>query len=156
MQHGFMAVVVQLINERPGLPAEEYARIALERGLCDSDAKDRVFSLGTTLAKEVREGRMADQIRRERVNGKFCYFPAQHPFESETQVGNGLRVEVEIPPDAARRVTDLLEIDEFGSPSEAVVWLLQAGIKAKQSALNEIANEIQEIRQRKESARRLL
>ncbi len=156
MQHGFKAVVVQLISERPGLPAEEYARMALERGLCGSDAKDPVFSLATTLAKQVRKGRMADQVRRERVNGRFCYFPAHYPSESETQLGNGLRVEVELPPDAARRVTDLLEIEEFGSPSEAVVWLLQAGIKAKQPALNEIANELQEIRQRKESARRLL
>ena len=156
MQHGFKAVVVRLISERPGLPAEEYARIALERRLCDSDAKDPVVSLATTLAKEIREGRMADQVRRERVNGRFCYFPAHYPFESDAQLGDGLRVEVELPPDAAKRVTDLLEIDEFGSPSEAVAWLVQAGVKAKVSALDEIANELQEIRKRKESARRLL
>ena len=99
---------------------------------------------------------MADQIRRERVNGRFCYFPAHYPSETETQLGNGLRVKVELPPDATKRVTDLLEIDEFGSPSEAVVWLLEAGIDTKRSALDEIANELQEIRQRKESARRLL
>ncbi len=156
MKHGFKAVAPEVIRERPGLPPEEYARMALERGLCGSDSKkDPVFSLATTLRKEVREGRMPG-IRAEKINGRLCYFPVDHPSEPKTQPGNGLRVEVMLPPDAARRVTDLLDIEEFSSPSEAVVWLLQAGIKAKQPALNEIANELQEIRQRKESARRLL
>ena len=95
------------------------------------------------------------ELRTEKVNGRLCFFPTDYS-EPNSQLRNGLRVEVELPPDAAARVTDLLEIEKFGSPSEAVIWLLEAGIKAKQSELTRVADDVQEINLRKESARRAL
>ena len=99
MQHGFKSVARQIIEERPGLPADEYARIALQRGLCGSDSTNPVFSLASTLRKEYREGRMPD-LRAEKVNGRLCFFPADYS-EPNSQLRSGLRVEVELPPDAA-------------------------------------------------------
>jgi Arc/MetJ-type ribon-helix-helix transcriptional regulator len=136
-QRGFKEVVVRLIGESPGLAAEEYAVTALQRGLAGSNSKDPVQSLATTLAKEVREGRMLG-IRAQREHGKLRYFP------------------VDLRPDAARRVRDLVEIGRFSTPSEAVTYLLEEGVNAKQSALDRISGELEEIRRRKESARGLL
>ena len=47
MQRGFKAIVRQLIREKPGLTAIEYARMALQRRLCGSDSNDPEWSLGT-------------------------------------------------------------------------------------------------------------
>ena len=53
-----------LVRERPGMTFREVSELALERGLAQSDSKDPVMSLATTLAKEIREGRQAE-IRAE-------------------------------------------------------------------------------------------
>ena len=154
-QRGFKAVAPQLIHEKPGLTAEEYARMAINQGLARSNSKEPVWSLLTTLAKEVREGHMHG-IRREKVNGKLCYFPVDYQPETKTQPNNGLRIEVSLRPDAARRVGDLVEIGKFRTPGEAVTYLLEEGVTAKQFALDRISSELEEIRRRKESARGLL
>ena len=155
MQRGFKAVAPALIRERPGLPPEEYARMALQRELCGSDSKDRIFSLATTLRKEVREGRMPG-IRVEKVNGKLCYFPSNYPSGSDTQPKKDMRIEVLLPPDVARRIDTLLELERFTSPSDAVIWLMQKGIEAHRAALDQIENQLQQIRRLKESAQGLV
>jgi Arc/MetJ-type ribon-helix-helix transcriptional regulator len=154
-QRGFKEVVVRLIGESPGLAAEEYAVTALQRGLAGSNSKDPVQSLATTLAKEVREGRMLG-IRAQREHGKLRYFPVDLRPDTSAHANNGLRIEVSLRPDAARRVRDLVEIGRFSTPSEAVTYLLEEGVNAKQSALDRISGELEEIRRRKESARGLL
>src|SRR5437016_2488110 len=75
MQHGFKSIVRDLVRAHPGLSSDEYAIMALEKGLARSDSKDPVFALQSTLRKEVREGRMPDIIARK-VDRKLHYFPA--------------------------------------------------------------------------------
>jgi hypothetical protein len=75
MKHGFKSIVRDLVFADPGHTAEEYAKMALERGLARSDSGDPVFSLQTTLRKEVREGRMPE-ITVQKVNGNLHYFPS--------------------------------------------------------------------------------
>jgi len=154
-QRGFKRVAWQLIHDRPGLTAEEYAIMARERGLAGSNSKDPNWSLATTLAKECREGRMPG-IRAENVDGKRRYFPSDYHPVAKEQPNDGLPIQVILPGDVAKRVRDLLEIEKFNSPSEAATWLMEEGIKANQPALDQIANQLEEIRRRKESARRLL
>ena len=74
MKHGFKSIVRDLVFADPGHTAEEYARMALKKGLARSDSDDPVFSLQTTLRKEVREGRMPEMIA-QKVNGRLHYFP---------------------------------------------------------------------------------
>jgi hypothetical protein len=154
-QRGFTRAAWQLIHETPGLTAEEYADIALKRGLARSNSRDPRQSLATTLGKGVREGRMSG-IRREQVDGKLRYFPGDYRPETKTQPDNGLRIEVTLRPDAARRVRDLVEIGKFSTPSEAASYLLEEGVDSKRSALDRISSELEEIRRRKESAQELL
>jgi hypothetical protein len=138
------------------LAAEEYAAMALQRGLAGSNSKDPVQSLATTLAKEVREGRMPG-IRAQSEDGKLRYFRVDYRADTKAQRDNGLRIkEVLLPSDVARRVSDLVEIGRFSGPNEALIYLSQEGISAKLPVLDRIANELQEIRRRKESARGLL
>jgi hypothetical protein len=76
MQTGFShGVAPTLIERNPGRPARFYARTALKQNLAGSDAKDREFSLASTLAKEVRERRLPG-IEARTVGGVLCYFPS--------------------------------------------------------------------------------
>ena len=155
MQRGFKAIAPQLIRKRPGLSATDYARIALKSGLSASDSKDPEWSLGTTLAKEYREGRMPG-IRAERVNGKLRYFPVDHPSASTTQAKGEMRIEVAVPPGMARWVDVLLESKRFGGPGEAVIWLAEEGIRSREATLAALDSRIREIRRLQESAQQLL
>jgi len=150
-----LEVARRLIHEMPGRTDGEYATIGVKRVLARSNAKDPVQSLATTLSQAVRMGRMRG-IKREKVDGKFHYFPADYQPEAKTQPNDSLRIEVSLRPDAARRVRDLVEIGKFRTPGEAVTYLLEEGVNAKQSALDRISSELEEIRRRKESAQGLL
>jgi len=144
-------VVVSLIRANPGLTAKEYAEIALQRGLCGSDSTNAVFSLPTTLRKEVREGRMPE-IKVFKVNGKHCYFPAD--YNKGWQVGppkEDSAVTVILPPDVAKNVDTLVELDKFGSRGEALIQLARDGIEAKQHELENAEKVVQQIRGLKQS-----
>ena len=77
MKKGFKKVVPDLIARYPGCTAQEYAKMAIDQGLCSSDSQNSLFSLQTTLIKEYREGRMP-QIKIVKVDGKTRYFPADN------------------------------------------------------------------------------
>lgn len=149
MQKGFKAVVKNLIRKEPGLTAREYARIALKRGLCGSDSSDPEWSLGTTLAKEYREGRMPG-IRAERIDGGLRYFPADHPLSAERAAD--IRVQVSVPADVGHWVNVLIEAKQGWGPSEAITWLAQQGVKARRRDLESLQIATKAVR---ESAREL-
>jgi len=150
MQHGFKAVASELIRETPGLPAKEYAAIALERELCGSDSKDPLQSLGSTLAKEFREGRMPG-IRVEKVGGVLCYFPNDPSSPAEPWSTPDVRIEVRLPGDVASDVHALVEVGRCPSPSDAVVWLAREGTRAQRPTLDRIHGILDEIRRLKQS-----
>jgi hypothetical protein len=76
MRTGFSHnVAPMLIRRNPGRPSRFYAKIALAQNLAGSDALDPEFSLASTLAKEVREGRLREIEVRE-IGGILCYFPS--------------------------------------------------------------------------------
>jgi len=151
MQHGFKAVAPELIRETPGLPAKEYAAIALGRELCGSDSKDPLQSLATTLAKEFREGRMPG-IRVEKVGGVLCYFPDDSSSVADIQSAQGVRIEVRLAGDVASDVQALVEVGRCPSPGAAVVWLVWEGAKAQRPTLERIHAILDEIRRLKQSA----
>ena len=150
MQKGFKAIVGELIREKPGLTATEYARMALERGLCRSDSSDPEWSLGTTLAKEYREGRMPG-IRAERIDGGLRYFPADHPLSAERS--GDIRVQVSVPGDVAEWVNVLIEAKKGWGPGEAITWLAQQGVKARRRDLESLQIATRAVQ---ESARELI
>jgi len=150
MQHGFKAVVERLIRDTPGLPAKEYAAMALERGLCGSDSMNPLQSLGSTLAKQVREGRMPG-IRAEKVGGVLCYFPNDSFSAAEPRSTPDMRIEVRLPGDVASDVHALVEVGRCPSPSDAVAWLVREGTKAQRPTLDRIHSVLHEIRRLKQS-----
>ncbi len=155
MQRGFKAIVRQLIREKPGLTAMEYARMALQRRLCGSDSNDPEWSLGTTLAKEYREGRMPE-IRAERVDGKLRYFPADRFVPYTTETKRDPRIEVALPPRIAKWIDVLLATEKFAGPGEAVIWLADEGIKSRRDSLAALENAMGEIKRMQQSAQGLL
>jgi len=76
MQTGFSHEVAPgLIRRHPGQPSRFYARMALDLKLAGSDAVNPEYSLASTLAKEVREGRLRE-IEVKRIGRSLRYFPA--------------------------------------------------------------------------------
>ena len=73
----FTKIVPDLVTRYPGCTAKEYARMALDQGLCDDDPQNSFLSLQATLIKEYREGRMP-QIKIVKVDRKTRYFPADN------------------------------------------------------------------------------
>lgn len=75
MPKGFMRVANQIISEHPeGLTMGEVAEEALHRDPSLSNARDPVFSLGTTLAKQVRMG-WEPAIETRDTRRPIRYFP---------------------------------------------------------------------------------
>lgn len=76
MQTGFSHEVAPgLIRQHPGQPSRFYARMALDLKLAGSDALEPEYSLASTLAKEVREGRLRE-IEVRKIGRSLRYFPA--------------------------------------------------------------------------------
>ncbi|MFH1088060.1 MAG: hypothetical protein V1737_05685 [Chloroflexota bacterium] len=151
MQKGFMKAVLPLIRANPGLSAEEYASIALERDPELSVSKNPNFSLSTTLRKEVREGRRPE-IKAITVNGKLHFFPADYgtgqlvppPRRDSTS-------RILLPPDVAQAADTLVELGKYANRGEALIWLAREGIKANQPKLKNAESALQQIRALKES-----
>ena len=77
MKEEFTKVVPDLITRYPGCTAKEYAEMAIDQGLCDSDSQNSFLSLQASLIKEYREGRLP-QIKIVKVDRKTRYFPADN------------------------------------------------------------------------------
>lgn len=149
MQKGFKKVAPGLVQARPGLTDKDYAKMALDQGLCRSDSKDRVFSLATTMRKEVREGRMPG-IKAVKVNGKLHFFP-EDGTPNGPMPNQDRPITVLLPADVAEAADLLLEVGKFENRSAALVWLAREGIKAKGLELAEVKRVVEQIRQLKQS-----
>ena len=153
---GFMKIAEALVKERPGLAAEEYARMALDRGIAQSNSKDPVQSLATTLMKQVREGRTTE-IYADQVRGKLRYYPTGDLLNPPgRRLPHLLFTDVRMSPDTAKRVRTLLEVGLFANEKEAASWLLEEGVRAQRDTLDQIESQAEEIERRKEVARNLI
>ncbi|MGH7861754.1 MAG: hypothetical protein ACREOS_05875 [Candidatus Dormibacteraceae bacterium] len=74
MPNSFADVTVQLIHEEPGHTAAEYARLAYDRGLATSTARDPITSFSATLSMWITSGRET-RVCRKRIDGVYRYFP---------------------------------------------------------------------------------
>jgi len=151
MQKGFKKVVVSLVRASPGLTPVEYAERALQSGLCGSDSKDPIFSLSTTLRKEVREGRMPE-IKAVKANGKLRYFPVDYDTSQQvTPLKKDSALTILLPPDVAHMVDTLVELGRYANRGEGLIWLAREGIEANQQKLKNAEKVVQQIKGLKES-----
>lgn len=158
MKKGFShGVAPDLIREKPGMTKDEVAELALRRGLCGSDAKktDPVFSLGSTLAKEVREGRLPE-VRAERVGGVLRYYPASGGppktpmIISSPPTGPDEAVSIRLPREHVEIADLLVEVGKYGSRSEALASLVSEGVSRNEALIKkarDAAAQIQAIKQ---------
>lgn len=164
MRHGFShGVAPGLIWAEPGKTPEYYARTALERGLATSDSKDPVFSLASTLRKEVREGRLPEFVQMK-VGGRFCVFPANGadqrltPDESKASQaepsGHGRDLITIRVSESVSRVADLLvEVGMRVSRSDAVAWMADEWVAANAQLIARAEDASERIRQIRNSLR---
>jgi len=161
MKKGFKKIVFDLVRENPGLTAKEYAKVALDRGLSGSDSKDPVFSLATTLMKEVREGRMPE-IRVIKSERPQRFYPDNHiASEAMKKIADDIvnktlsnwdkPITILLPTDVAQAMDMLVEVSRFGNRSEALIWLAREGIKAKNLELAQVKKVVEQIKLLKQS-----
>ncbi len=130
---GFKKLFPQLVEERPGMTAEDYARWALQDGRAASNSKDPVFSLRSTAEKEYREGRLPTV---KKLDGRF--YPADS-YTSDQELSRSLaRKLVVVPSDETLRDLDLLIEVKDWTRSEAIEWLIDEGRKARRSDLDNL------------------
>ena len=160
MRKGFTYTVApDLVRADPGRRGEEYADMAIRKGLAASDAKDPVQSLASSLAKEVREGRQK-QIRREKDGSAIRYYPAlslEVSAEGEKQILPARReeaVSLRLEPDTARNVDMLVEIGTHRTRSDALAWLVAEGLSKNQQKIREVQKAVKQIREIKRSLKR--
>ena len=156
---GSKKIFPALIKANPGLTAKEYARMALDQGLCGSASKDPTFSLATTLMKEVREGRMPGI----RANGRpMRFYPDNYTSNEEMKkiaddvvkktLSNWDKPITILPPaDIFETISILVEVGKFENRTEALVWLAREGIKAKSPELAQVKKVVEQIKQLKQS-----
>lgn len=149
MQKGFKHIVPDLIKKKPGLTAEEYAKIALDQGLCGSDSMDPKFSLASTLRKEVREGRLPS-IRADTTQKPIRYYP-DDSSKVEPFIKQDKPITFILLSDISEILDILLELNKFGNRSEALVWLAREGINAKSTELVQIRQVVKKINELKQS-----
>ena len=155
MQKGFTyEVAPMLVTERPGMTQREVASLAHERGLLRSDSKDPVQSAGSTLAKEVREGRHSTVCSR-REGGVLRYYPVssdgavtpnQHA-SAPKGVAHAISIHL---PQATLEVVDLLAESKGITRPAALEWLIEQAIQAG-DGMEEVRRGAAAIRQIKTS-----
>ena len=176
MKKGFShGVAPDLVRQKPGMTANEVAELALSRGLCSSDAKDPVDSLGKTLAKEVREGRLPE-VYANRVGGLLRYYPAEVwdmergetwvlPPDAFTPDGQAPRVaavtsaptalsetvSIRLPRDKVELADLLVEAGQFSTRSEALAYLVGEGIARNHPRIEKVRQAVEQIRAIKRS-----
>ena len=157
MKKGFShGVAPDLINERPGMKSLQVAELALSRNLCSSDSKTPALSLGQTLAKEVREGRLPEVVARK-VGGVLCYYPAtSNGAETPTivkppSVNRDETVSIRLGSDTVELIDQMVEVGKFGTRSEALAWLVGEGIANNEELLEKVMTAVKQIRSIKAS-----
>ena len=160
MRHGFKSVVRDLVRAHPGLSSDEYAQMALDKGLATSDSRNPVFSLQSTLRKEVRERRMPDVIARK-VDGKLHFFPAnQDPMVSvndHASAVSGMRAHesvsltVLVPNDIVTVLDLLVELNKVRNRADALLRFVRIGLDAKRLELDRASEFNQRTKKTRES-----
>lgn len=142
----------RLIREKPGMTSTEVAKLALGRGLCSSDSKKYPpeVSLGNTLAKEVREGRLPGIVARKE-GGVLRYYPTDGTIPTSPSINPEEPVSLRLPRASLEKVDELVEVGQVNSRSEALAWLVGEGIKANEGQLDKVHGAVQQIREIKRS-----
>jgi len=121
MKKGFMEWLRGgYIQAFPGLTAEEYAADGYEEGYVQSDAKDPVFSLASTLMQQVRDGK-EPHIRREQIGGKYRYFPVLGaPTITSSE---NIAFQISLSKQEWQSIDNLVTDGKFRNRNEVVEWL---------------------------------
>ena len=137
-------VATKLIVENPGRTAQQIVRDALDRGIISSRGRNRIAGQVGALAKMYNDGRLLE-VRRDEQQRPYRYYPkgsvTVHPPSkpvAEPVTFRPTLVQEEV-------LTALTETRRFSSRSEAVVWLIDEGIAAKQSYVDRITQTYREI-----------
>ena len=142
MKQGFMNhVATILIPEFPGATALWYAKAYLKEG-GGSDAKHPEQSLANTLSKQVKTGR-EKRIRRERIKGVYCYFPAS--IASTHDSSEEIVVQLSLSAQQLKGIDNLVAVGKFNTRSNAIRWLLTEGIKSNHTYLEKVAHTVSQI-----------
>jgi len=120
MKKGFMKWLRDYMQVCPGLTAEEYAQDGYCEGYALSDAKNQVFSLASTLMKQVREGKEL-HIRGERIGGKYCYFPVKGV--RTTTSSENIAFQISLTEQEWQSIDNLITDDGFRNRNQVVEWL---------------------------------
>ena len=157
MRKGFShGTAPDLIRQNSGLTAPEVAELALNQGLCGSDAKDPIASLGNTLAKEVREGRLPE-IRAKQVNGVLRYYDTLASRTTTPSSGGHAPpiteevVTIRLPPEHVEAADLLVEVAQHRTRSEALAWLVAEGVRQNQPQMERVRKAVEQIRVIKQS-----
>ena len=150
MKSGFTDfVATRLIPDYPGQTARWYAREYLQLGDKMSDARNPEESLANTLDKQVREGRET-RVRRERVGGKYCYFPTPPRLSSSTCCEwESIVVQIILSKQEQDDINNLIAVDRFRNRNDAVRWLVTEGINTQRDYLDRVQATAKQIEQMK-------
>ena len=150
MKSGFTDfVATRLIPDHPGHTARWYAREYLRLGGKLSDARNPEESLANTLDKQVRDGRET-RVRRQRVDGRNCFFPAAATLSSLTRSDQeSIVVQIVLPKQEQDDINNLIAVDRFKNRNDAIRWLVTEGIKAQRDYLDRVNDTAQQIQQMK-------
>jgi hypothetical protein len=127
MKKGFMRWVRDAIQDFPGLTQGQYAYLA-GYGYAESDAKgDPVPSHGGTLAKQVK-GMKEPHIRREKIGGKYRYFPIMG-VATKTSIQN-ISFRISLSNEEWQGIDNLISKGDFRNRNEVIEWLAKRCISA--------------------------
>jgi hypothetical protein len=149
MKRGFMDYVVTLMPDCPGQTAKWWAKGYLASGR-GSDAKDKVQSLASTLSKQVRTGKVSS-IRRERVGGVYCYFPARTRTAEEAPNLQDVAFQIAMSSEELEILDSFVFVGKFRNRSEVLAWFAREGFKARQDDIEKVANIRKQIEELKRS-----
>jgi len=135
MKRGFMDLAVEIIKAFPGHTALWIAREALAHDSDLSDANNPDVSLANTLSKQVQTGR-EKRVRRERIKGIYCFFPASDSSDSSEEI----IVQLPLSTQELKDVDNLVAVGKFSNRSNAIKWLVIEGIKANRAYLDKVAD----------------
>jgi Arc/MetJ-type ribon-helix-helix transcriptional regulator len=150
MKSGFTDfVATRLIPDHPGQTARWYAREYLQLGDKMSDAKNPEESLANTLDKQVREGKET-RVRRERVGGRYRYFPVAATLSSLTcSDEESIVVQIILPKQEKNDINNLVAVDRFKNRNDVIRWLVTEGMKSQRDYLDRVNDTAQQIQQMK-------
>lgn len=141
MKRGFMDFVATvIIPHHPGEKAEYYAREYLDAdaaGKDGSDSKNPVQSLANTLSKQVKTGR-EKRVRRERIGGVYCYFPARLHSSGTDSEHKDIAVQISLSAEELKILDDFVAVGKFNSRSDVLTWLAREGIKSRRADVDKV------------------